>query len=263
MQRQQKNFVVYLNEQDDCWHRILGENRQKFADKLSDFALHSNWNLAYIVFVAVLAIICRFIVPEYQYIPAFLGLLWMITTLFTFNVSMTKRMLKSFVFWFKMYNWMVAIICYILLFNVIWYIEGFNWITGTLIMAAVSLHDGWRINKKSKIIVGIICWLFVLGIYGFIYFEGDPLLFGGEYAFKDRKLTIMGESLSVKSNCLNALFSLLLFMGEQLFTMIRYKNKASVLSSRPSIIWVENWDEMNHEILNNREVNVVDLSQDI
>eukprot|EP01083_Nonionella_stella_P069604 185647_1 len=241
VERQQNKFVVYLNEQNDIWHWMLSEDKQDIADKLVQLTLHSKWVLAYLVFVFLLSFVCRFLIPMLQFLPAFLLVLYGITSFFTFNLDMTKRMLKSFIFWFKMYNWFVAIICYVIIFNADWSVEGMNWIAGTIIMADISLHDGWRLNKKLKIMGCFMVWIVALAIYIFVYFEGNSELFGGSYVFEDKMITFLGRTVSIKSNCLSALFNLLIFMGGQLIKMIASKDKSSVLEVRPNVIWVENW----------------------
>eukprot|EP01083_Nonionella_stella_P144748 452430_1 len=262
VKRQQNKFVVYLNEQNDIWHWILSEDKQDIADKLVQFTLHSKWAFVYVVIAFILAIVCRFFIPMIQFIPATLAVLYGITSFFTFNLAMTKRMLKAFIFWFKMYNWLVAIVCYIMIFDAVWYIEGMNWIAGTMIVAGASLHDGWRLNKKIKIFMCFMVWVLALGIYAFVYFEGDPKLFGGAYVFEDKIHKVLGQEISTKSNCLNALFNILIFMGGQLAKMIKFKDKTSVLAVRPKVIWVENWSAMNNTLMNTSpQVSIIDLHQ--
>eukprot|EP01083_Nonionella_stella_P155937 504425_1 len=264
VQRQQKKFVVYLNEQHDIWHWILPEDKQELAEKIVDFTLHSKWVLVYITFLFISAFVCRFFIPILQFIPASLAVLYATASFFTFNIDMTKRMLKSFILWFKMYNWIVAISGYIMIFNVDWVVEGMNWVAGTMIVVGISLHDGYRLNKKLKILMCFMVCALALGIYGFVFLEGDSQLFGGTYVFEDKIFTFLGQSVSTKSTCLNALFNLLIFMSGQLAKMIskEYRENATVLAVRPKIIWVDNWTEMNSNLANNSQFNIIDLQQD-
>merc|ERR1712154_688740 len=140
----------------------------------------------------------------------------------------------SFVWWFKMYNWVIFIVCYIALFNApILAMEPPNWICGTLAIAAVSTHDGCRWSNKVKICTGFLIWICLIGIYLFVYFEGKSAFFGDHWQYNDNNIIVLNEPISIRSNCLNALFNLQLFIGKQVLFMIRYQNKASVLSIRP------------------------------
>ena len=246
---QEDEFVIYLDLNNDVWHRYL---KPEYAERMRNF-VDSKWMLIAVIPILILSFLCRFpplfvsVLWNYQFIPAFLGSIWVFMHLLCFNLSMMKRMLRCFAFWFKIWNWFIAITSYMVLTEAPFKREGGNVIVGTLIIFCAAGHDAWRMNRGKGMALGcaIIALCIVFG--GYIYFDGRNVLGKGwlysDPPFKDKTIVIFGELISWKSLCLGGIFNLFIFFAKQLLVMIKFKGKASVLSSRAKIKWVDDWDQ--------------------
>merc|ERR1712013_981108 len=118
-----RKFKVILNEKNDFWHYLFrrfdkdNAREQPIADKIVKFMLESAWNYAFITIIFSLSVLCRFQFPSLQAIPSSIFVVWCVAFLMTFNIAMSLKVLTSFVFWYKMYNWASFVMFYVLLFD--------------------------------------------------------------------------------------------------------------------------------------------------
>ena len=229
----------------------MSDEKQAVSQKIVKFILFSRWSYFIIASLFLLSLLFRWLLPYWQIVPAVLSIFWFICFILTFNVPMTKRMARSFVFWYKIFNWFVFVACYLLLFqssSIIW-LESANWIAGTLVIVAVSSHDGCQWNQYMKTWTGMLIWIILIVMYFFMYFEGLPTYFGEHWQFEDEKIVVSGQSISLKATCLSSLFNLILFIGQQEFSVMIHKNKAAVLSIKPRVIWCKNAQAIKQQLL--------------
>ena len=140
-----------------------------------------------------------------------------------------------------MYNWASFVVFYILLFDsatMEW--ESPIFVSGTLIIVAVSMHDACRWNSTVKVLVAFLVWLLLITMLSFVYFDGETF-FGGHWRFTDNTMMLFGTQISIKSSCLNACFNLQIFVAKQILTQIKERNKkkACVVHVRPKLVWAK------------------------
>lgn len=252
VRQQQKMFRIYLQIDDDIWHKVVCRRNAELADKIVTFVLTSKYMWIWLGIVFIIAILFRFIkaLETLQPVPAILTSVWMLLHIFTFNTKMTWKMLQSWEVWFKMFNWIIAIISYIILYNPPLQYEFGNWIAGTILIAMLSLHDAWRLKSHIKIIIGLMSWSLIIVLYLFVYFNGNCWVCGDRWEYESKYIKFLfGETISYKSLCLGGLQNLVIFVGKQLYGKIRHdKYRASVYSTAPRIRWVEReYKSLPHE----------------
>eukprot|EP01084_Bolivina_argentea_P259042 436959_1 len=244
IKKQEEEFVIYLDKKNDFWHKCFQHDT---ADKIANFIMSSRWMYVIVMPILITSLLCRYIdmLFDYQYIPATFASLWILCHLFCFNCSMLKRMTKSFVFWYKMYNWCVAIVCYLILSGASHHYtgEGGNVLFGTILIIATASHDGSRMNRILKIMFAF-CLLGITILFGgYVYFNGNSQIFGDHSPFIDISFNIFNESLSVRAVCIGSVMNLLIFFTKQCGLLIMYKGKATTLSTRANITWIDNLDQ--------------------
>lgn len=220
------------------------------ADRAANFVF-SKLNIGIGLLLGLLSIIVRFLFFNYQSVPAILCLIWGLAGMCTYNISVTKRMMWSFMFWFKMYNWIIFITCYAFLVRVNLAIEGCNFITGTLIVAAGATHDGWHVRPVYKLGFCVIIVTCLLLMCGFVYFEGKiPLVenVDGVQTFQDQDIKIFGQTIGLRATALGAITNLLIFFSEQVWNIARYKERSGVIQARPKIQWIDDWEGYTRQV---------------
>ena len=171
---------------------------------------------------------------------------------FTFDMEMMRFYLKSFDFWFKLFNWTMYMIA-----DAIWNsrqmnMDGVAWVECafrnlmvTIIIFYIICIDAYHVQARYKKRALIILIALVM------YYESCILLqifsMNPSHRWNDDDIVIpaLGISKSLRSTMMNTLGNFILFMSKQLFVMIRHPGCAA-FGLFPRIDWIsENQEERN------------------
>ena len=154
--------------------------------------------------------------------------------IFTLNIQITLQSLKLFHFWFKMYNFIIFQICYVLLIgmNVSLYFVNINYFLCFFIL--ISGYMGMNIDKCFKIlmIIIIIC-IFTTQCINITYIED-----------------ISYDNISLKGIMMISLYNIILFISLQIYQMM-ISNKCHIIHIYPIIKWRDNYNSNTQLFLSN------------
>lgn len=237
IKKQREKYVIELLRNDDFYHLFAKKFHLPvtFADKMTSFVLSKYMIYIYIALFIVLSVV--FIIDiDFLRIGFFCCfMVWVIALLLVMNISMLKYILQTFEFWFKLYFAIIFIIFYFLLFTDVNKLNDKFFLNGILIfffliiipVIVMSLNDAWHTNRCLKVSFTIFPIFFFLLYYALIFFY-----------LSDTSVFVFGRAVSVRDRALSALTTLIIFTIKQTVYVVKDPRKASVLSVRPTILWI-------------------------
>ena len=163
---------------------------------------------------------------------------------FTFDMEMMRFYLKSFDFWFKLFNWTMYMIA-----DAIWssrqtHMDGVMWtecafrnLMVTIIIFYIICIDAYHVQtryKKRALIILIALAMYYETCILLQIFSMNP---SRGWDDEDIVITTLAISQSLRSTMLNTLGNFILFMSKQLFVMIRHPGCAA-FGLFPHIEWI-------------------------
>eukprot|EP01084_Bolivina_argentea_P118784 210690_1 len=214
-------------------HRVITNNS---ASNLI-FILYNRIMLAISVIIIVAYNICGELGIKSYYInlPLLIyQLLFVIFIILSFNVTVTKQIMKTFEFWFKLLYWIrfcvLSIIVYWVHLDLIDYTIH---IVNTFVLVAFCLIDGLKVPIKVKAPLMIIVSV-IFSLMAYRYTE-DSLKY-----IEITKLNVFGWNIQLNLLVMAAssIRTVCIFFWKQTITAIIHQTKSSMIKTSTNITWL-------------------------